>query len=340
MVSTTKRRLAQVSLIPWRPKGLRQYPPSSPPPPPTTASLLPPTQSRFTPVSAQLPHTADALLQCMQPQPVAGYCRRRRVLACVRVRDVDASLPIARHPPSSILTLFLPPNVARTTRERLPLLFCPSAQQQESSPYPKLLPRSCGTGLSVRSDGRRCPSLVWDSTTLTGRLSSLHLLCITSTPRRAPAAYLHPVLPAGLFATNLISSRRALPHLDYATMRFRGDAGSRRCACAAAGPAGSSSFWGSLPPYSSISTRMACSPVRRIRPSRISTARRGVRGGASALQLGDVHTAAWIFGTPQTVYRACGIHFTLLQARCPARVPVHPSGPKSSSTPGFIGDLL
>ncbi|KAJ7321871.1 hypothetical protein DFH08DRAFT_356519 [Mycena albidolilacea] len=62
-------------------------------------------------------------------------------------------------------------------------------------------------------------------------------------------AHLHPVLPAVLFATHLISSRRALPHLDYVTMRFRGDAGSRRCACAAAGPAGSGSFWGSLPPY-------------------------------------------------------------------------------------------
>ncbi|KAJ7690029.1 hypothetical protein B0H14DRAFT_3906535 [Mycena olivaceomarginata] len=40
-------------------------------------------------------------------------------------------------------------------------------------------------------------------------------------------AHLHPVLPTGLFATHLISSRRALPHLDYATMRFRGDVGSR-----------------------------------------------------------------------------------------------------------------
>jgi hypothetical protein len=73
---------------------------------------------------------------------------------------------------------------------------------------------------------------------------------------------------------------------------------------------------------------------------RIFTARRGVRGGVFALQLGDVHAAAWIFGMPQTVYRPCGIHFTLLQARCLARARVHPSVPKSSSTPGFIGDLL
>ncbi|KAJ7729130.1 hypothetical protein B0H14DRAFT_3518391 [Mycena olivaceomarginata] len=80
--------------------------------------------------------------------------------------------------------------------------------------------------------------------------------------------------------------------------------------------------------------------ARRIRPFRISTTRRGVQGGAFALQLGDLHAAAWVFGTPQTVYRACGIHFTPLQARWPARVPVLPSGPKSSSTPGFIGDLL
>jgi hypothetical protein len=33
------------------------------------------------------------------------------------------------------------------------------------------------------------------------------------------------------------------------------------------------------------------------------------------LQLGDVHAVAWVFGTPQTVWRACGIHFTLLHAR-------------------------
>ncbi|KAJ7793326.1 hypothetical protein B0H14DRAFT_3498257 [Mycena olivaceomarginata] len=33
-----------------------------------TASLLPPTQSRFTPVAAQLPHAADALFKCMQPR--------------------------------------------------------------------------------------------------------------------------------------------------------------------------------------------------------------------------------------------------------------------------------
>ncbi|KAJ7729116.1 hypothetical protein B0H14DRAFT_3518374 [Mycena olivaceomarginata] len=106
-------------------------------------------------------------------------------------------------------------------------------------------------------------------------------------------AHLHPVLHPVLFATHLISSRRALPHLDYATMCFRGGAGSRRCACAAAGPAGSGSFWGSLPPYK-------CSPVRGICPSRILTARRSVRGGPFALQLGDVHVAAWVFGTPRT----------------------------------------
>ncbi|KAJ7800721.1 hypothetical protein B0H14DRAFT_1686502 [Mycena olivaceomarginata] len=46
---------------------------------------------------------------------------RSRVLStpCVRARDVDVSLPIARHPSSSIFRLLLPPNVARTTHERL-----------------------------------------------------------------------------------------------------------------------------------------------------------------------------------------------------------------------------
>ncbi|KAJ7757673.1 hypothetical protein B0H14DRAFT_3896148 [Mycena olivaceomarginata] len=133
---------------------------------------------------------------------------------------------------------------------------------------------------------------------------SVHLIYTA----QGTGAHLHPVPLVGLFATHLISSRRALPHLDYATMRFRGDAGSRRCACAAAGPAGSGSFWGSLLPCN-------YSYGVFIRPSRISTVRRGVRGGAFALQLGDVHAAPWVFGTPQTVYRACGIHFTLLQAR-------------------------
>ncbi|KAJ7824993.1 hypothetical protein B0H14DRAFT_2596899 [Mycena olivaceomarginata] len=74
---------------------------------------------------------------------------------------------------------------------------------------------------------------------------SVHLIYTA----QGTGAHLHPVLSAGLFAAHLISSRRALPHLDYATMRFRGDAGSRRCACAAAGSAGSGSFGGSLPPY-------------------------------------------------------------------------------------------
>ncbi|KAJ7708559.1 hypothetical protein B0H14DRAFT_715732 [Mycena olivaceomarginata] len=62
---------------------------------------------------------------------------------------------------------------------------------------------------------------------------SVHLIYTA----QGTGAHLHPVLPAGLFAAHLISSRRALPHLDYATMRCQGDAGSRRCACAAAGPA-------------------------------------------------------------------------------------------------------
>ncbi|KAJ7743297.1 hypothetical protein B0H14DRAFT_3514921 [Mycena olivaceomarginata] len=126
---------------------------------------------------------------------------------------------------------------------------------------------------------------------------SVHLM-YTAQDTGAP---LHPVLPAGLFATHLISSRRALPRLDHATVRFRGDAGSR-------------------------STRMACSPVRRIRPSRISTARRGVRGGASALRLGDVHAAAWVFGTPQAVYRL-GFHdavFVLLEQQTHCALSAYP----------------
>ncbi|KAJ7817383.1 hypothetical protein B0H14DRAFT_1387844 [Mycena olivaceomarginata] len=49
------------------PMKLHQYPPSPPPPPPTTACPLPPTQSRFTPVSAA-PARHLALLQCMQPR--------------------------------------------------------------------------------------------------------------------------------------------------------------------------------------------------------------------------------------------------------------------------------
>jgi hypothetical protein len=82
---------------------------------------------------------------------------------------------------------------------------------------------------------------------------------------------------------------------------------SRRCACAASGPTGSGSFCGSHRRL--ISTRMACSPVRRVRPSRISTARRGIRGGAFALQLGNVHAAAWVSGR----HRWCTEHvgFTL-----------------------------
>ncbi|KAJ7778885.1 hypothetical protein B0H14DRAFT_326925 [Mycena olivaceomarginata] len=56
------------------PRKLHQCPPSPPPPPPTTASPLPPTQSRFTPVSAA-PARHHALLQCMQR---ARLNRRRR----------------------------------------------------------------------------------------------------------------------------------------------------------------------------------------------------------------------------------------------------------------------
>ncbi|KAJ7759690.1 hypothetical protein B0H14DRAFT_384481 [Mycena olivaceomarginata] len=92
-----------------------------------------------------------------------------------------------------------------------------------------------------RSNRCKQPSLGLD---YTNQPTSLDLLCISSTPRRAPApTCIRSCLP-DFFATYLISSRRALPHLDYATMRFRGDAGSRRCACAAVGPAGSGSSWG------------------------------------------------------------------------------------------------
>ncbi|KAJ7847841.1 hypothetical protein B0H14DRAFT_3867369 [Mycena olivaceomarginata] len=182
-------------------------------------------------------------------QLVAGYCRRRCVLACVRARDVDASLPIARHPPSSIFTLLLPPNVARTTRERLlPLFFFIGAAgglfppqvaaekifrhgAERSNRWPQV-PKQLSVGLDYTN-----------RPTVFSRLSVRLIYTAQGT-----GAHLHPVLPAGLFATHLNSSRRALPHLDYAMMRFRGDAGSRRRACAAAGPAGSGSFWGLLPP--------------------------------------------------------------------------------------------
>jgi hypothetical protein len=115
----------------------------------------------------------------------------------------------------------------RSSRRALPIPNCCRKDQ------------ACGAGLSDRIDGRRCPSsLVWDSTTPTDRLSSLDLL--RAGHRRPPASS-----PAcRTFRYHLNSSRRALPHLDYATMRFRGDAGSGRCACAAEGPAGSGSFWG------------------------------------------------------------------------------------------------
>ncbi|KAJ7778884.1 hypothetical protein B0H14DRAFT_326932 [Mycena olivaceomarginata] len=174
---------------------------------------------------------------------------------------------------SSIHPRALPasPRRAHYTRASSAAVLSIGAAAGELSP-PHLLPRrSCGTGLSDRSDGRRCPSsLVRDSTTPTDRPAifsrpSVHLIYTA----QGTGAHLHPVLPAGLFATHLISSRRALPHLDY--------------------------------------TRRACSPVRRIRPSRIPTAQRGVRGGAFALRLGDVHAVAWVLGTPQAGYRVCGI---------------------------------
>ncbi|KAJ7800735.1 hypothetical protein B0H14DRAFT_1686690 [Mycena olivaceomarginata] len=270
-------------------------------------------------------------------QLVAGYCRRRRVLACVRVRDVDASLPIARRPPSSIITLLLPPNVARTTRERLLPLFCSSAQQQESSPTPSC----CREDLAGRAErSNRWPqvpkqlSLGLDYTNRpTDRLSSLDLPCISSTPRRAPApTCIQSCLP---YPSHLIPPRAAAPGLCHDALSRRRGVEEVRLRCGGAG--GQRLVLGSLPPYKSSHGVLA---ARRIRPFRISTTRRGVQGGAFALQLGDLHAAAWVFGTPQSVYRACGIHFTPLQARWPARVPVLPSGPKSSSTPGFIGDLL
>ncbi|KAJ7815427.1 hypothetical protein B0H14DRAFT_1408720 [Mycena olivaceomarginata] len=52
------------------PRRPRQYPLSTPPPPPTIASLLPPTQSRFTPVAAQLPHATT---------PSSSACSRARL---------------------------------------------------------------------------------------------------------------------------------------------------------------------------------------------------------------------------------------------------------------------
>ncbi|KAJ7847834.1 hypothetical protein B0H14DRAFT_3674735 [Mycena olivaceomarginata] len=307
-----------------------------------------PTQSRFTLVSAALARH-HALLQCMQPRSLESAPTSQSILSrrssprAARPYDCRA-IPMRFPTMHTVFEEVHPPRAAarrtwprrfgppETTHGRVPgtvdaLAFwrvsgrgtgmhrCPSrAILHHPSSRSCCLPTSRALRASVfsccsvhrRSSRGALPTLSCCREDLAGRGSAIESMAA------GHRAHLHPVLPAGLFAPHLISSRRALQHLDYATMRFRGDAGSGRCACAAAGPAGSGSFWGH---YRLISPRTACSPVCQIRPSRISTARRGVRGGVFALQLGDVDTAAWVFGTPQAVYRAYGIHFTPLHAR-------------------------
>ncbi|KAJ7769751.1 hypothetical protein B0H14DRAFT_352587 [Mycena olivaceomarginata] len=180
------------------------------------------------------------------PQLVAGYCRGRRVLACP---GAGRGCIAAHRAPSSVIHPRAPaasPRRAHYTRASSPAVLSIGAAAGELSPPQLAAEKILRHGAERSNPWPQVPKHLSLGLDYTNRpLSSLHLLCISSTPRRATGAHLHP----GLFAAHLISSRRALPHLDYAMMRFRGDAGSRRCACAAAGLAGSGSFWGSLPPY-------------------------------------------------------------------------------------------
>ncbi|KAJ7734906.1 hypothetical protein B0H14DRAFT_3613812 [Mycena olivaceomarginata] len=234
------------------------------------------------------------------PQLVAGYCRRRRVLACVQGRDVDASLLIARYPPSSIFMLFLPPNVARTTRERLLLLFRSSAQQEDSS-HPKR--RSSVQGGAERSN--RWPQVHKQLSLGLGYTNrptvfsppSVHLIY---TAQGTGAHLLQSCLPDFSLPISSHPAARCriwimIPRSAFEATWGRGGAPALRRGRRAAARSGGHCRL--------ISTPMACSPVRRIRPSHILTARCGVRGGAFALQLGDVHAAAQVFGTPQAGYR-------------------------------------
>ncbi|KAJ7743281.1 hypothetical protein B0H14DRAFT_3514908 [Mycena olivaceomarginata] len=199
---------------------------------------------------------------------LAGYCRRRRVLACVRARDVDASLLIARYPPSSISRSCCCSQRRAHYTASFTAVLSIGAAAGELSP-----PQVAAEKILAERSNRwpQVPKQLSLGLDYTNRpMSSLLDLCISSTPRRAPPTCIQSCLPDFSLPSHLIPP--ALPHLDYATMRFRGDAGS-----------------GSTP-----RGVLAC-------PSRISTARRGVRGGAFALQLGDVHAAAQVFGTPQAV---------------------------------------
>ncbi|KAJ7769744.1 hypothetical protein B0H14DRAFT_352483 [Mycena olivaceomarginata] len=244
-------------------------------------------------------HAREARL----PQLVAGYFRRRRVLACP---GAGRGCIAAHRAPSSVIHPHaLAPNVARTTHERLLTAVLSIGAAAGELSHPKLLPRrSCGPGLSDRSDGcRRLSSLVWDSTTPTD-----HCLLSTFCPshlhraghRRPPAS--SPACCTFRYPSHLIPPRAAAPGLCHDALSRRRGVEEVRLRCGGAGEQAARSGGHCR----LISTRMGCSPVRRIRPSRISTARRGVRGGAFALQLGDVHTAARVFGAPQAVYRACG----------------------------------
>ncbi|KAJ7743285.1 hypothetical protein B0H14DRAFT_3897655 [Mycena olivaceomarginata] len=183
-------------------------------------------------------------------------------------------LPIARHPSSSIFTLLLPPNVARTTRERPPTaVLSIGAAAGELSP-PQVTAEKILWHGAERSNRCKQLRLGLDYTNRPTFFSrpSVHLIYTA----QGTGAHLHPVLPAGLFATHLISSRRALPHLDYATMRFRGDAGSGSNILA----------WRARPSVGSVhpASRPHGAVFEEVRP-RCS---------------GDVHAAAWVFGTPQT----------------------------------------
>jgi hypothetical protein len=110
--------------------------------------------------------------------------------------------------------------------------------------------------------------------------TSLDLLCISSTPRRAPASTcIQSCLPDFSLPISSHPAARCrtwiIPRCAFEATRGRGGAPALRRGRRAAARSGGHCRL--------ISTRMACSPVRRIRPSRISTARRGVRGGTFAL---------------------------------------------------------